>query len=67
MTEIIKTLSSLSFIQASIIGQQKTPESTELYLPVPSVVTPGECTKPPSDAIILFDGANFYQWEGAEG
>src|SRR5687767_13359610 len=32
------------------------PESTEWYYPVPQKVQPGTGTKPPSDAIILFDG-----------
>lgn len=39
------------------------PEDTEIYEPVPPVVTPGAtCTAPPSDAIILFDGKNLDQW-----
>jgi hypothetical protein len=57
----------LLLIQATLFAQQKTPESTELYSPVPPVVTPGENTKPPSDAIILFDGKNFDQWVGIKG
>jgi hypothetical protein len=39
------------------------PEDTELWQPVPRVITPGaECGAPPSDAIILFDGKNLDQW-----
>ena len=39
------------------------PEETELWKPVPRVVTPGaECGAPPSDAIILFDGKDLDQW-----
>src|SRR5215469_10080417 len=39
------------------------PEETELWQPVPKVVTPGaECGAPPSDAIVLFDGKNLDQW-----
>jgi 3-keto-disaccharide hydrolase len=39
------------------------PEDTEVWQPVPLVVTPGAtCTAPPSDAIILFDGKNLDQW-----
>jgi hypothetical protein len=34
--------------------------------PEPPVVTPGEGTKPPSDAVVLFDGTNFDAWEGAK-
>ena len=42
------------------------PEETELWQPVPKVVTPGaDCNTPPSDAIILFDGKNLDQWVSA--
>jgi hypothetical protein len=38
-------------------------EDTELYTPVPPVVTPGKSSDdPPSDAIILFDGKNLDKW-----
>jgi hypothetical protein len=38
-------------------------EDTEVYEPVPPVVTPGPTsTAPPSDAIVLFDGTNLDQW-----
>jgi len=40
-----------------------SPESTEWYTPVPSKVLPGVGTKPPSDAIILFDGTDMSKWE----
>jgi hypothetical protein len=51
-----------------VIGQtQKTPESTELWEPVPPIVTPGEGTKPPSDAIVLFDGTNLNEWTNEKG
>jgi hypothetical protein len=39
------------------------PEDTEVWEPVPKVVTPGESFRDaPSDAIILFDGKNLDQW-----
>jgi hypothetical protein len=40
------------------------PEDTEIYTPVPPVVTPGEAAtaSAPSDAIVLFDGRNLDQW-----
>jgi hypothetical protein len=39
------------------------PEETEVWEPVPKVVTPGaNCMAPPSDAIILFDGKNLDEW-----
>jgi len=39
------------------------PEDTEVWEPVPKVVTPGStCGAAPSDAIVLFDGKNLDQW-----
>ncbi|MEZ6055608.1 MAG: DUF1080 domain-containing protein [Planctomycetaceae bacterium] len=43
------------------------PEWTSgIVWPEPAVVTPGEGTAPPSDAIVLFDGTNLDAWEGAK-
>jgi Domain of Unknown Function (DUF1080) len=39
------------------------PQDTEVYTPVPPVITPGATpTAPPSDAIVLFDGKNLNEW-----
>jgi hypothetical protein len=39
------------------------PEDTEIWEPVPAVVTPGAtCGAAPSDAIVLFDGKNMDEW-----
>src|ERR1700693_6184941 len=39
------------------------PEETEIWEPVPKVVTPGaSCGAAPSDAIVLFDGKNLDEW-----
>jgi hypothetical protein len=39
------------------------PEDTEIWEPIPAVVTPGATWgAPPSDAIILFDGKNLDEW-----
>jgi hypothetical protein len=43
------------------------PKLTEVWEPVPPVVTCGVGTAPPSDAIVLFDGGNFSQWQTAKG
>jgi hypothetical protein len=45
----------------------------DLDRPVPAVVTPGTAStpeqpgKPPSDAIVLFDGANLDKWQSEDG
>jgi 3-keto-disaccharide hydrolase len=42
---------------------QAKPSDTEVYTPVPKVVTPGRAADaPPSDAIVLFDGTDLSQW-----
>lgn len=58
----------ISLITMSIFGQdKKNPESTELWEPVPPVVTPGNGTAAPSDAIVLFDGSNLNDWSNLRG
>jgi alpha-3'-ketoglucosidase len=48
-------------------GSQPRPEETEVWKPVPPVVTPGPTDlDPPSDAIILFDGHDESQWISAD-
>ncbi|MCK5465256.1 MAG: DUF1080 domain-containing protein, partial [Bacteroidales bacterium] len=50
-----------------MLAQEWHPELTEVWEPVPPVVTPGDGTAPPSDAIVLFDGTDLDQWENPDG
>lgn len=43
-------------------AQSMRPEQTEYWHNQPPVVTPGDFVKPPSDAIILFDGTDLSKW-----
>lgn len=51
-------------VAGSVSAQQPKPEDTEIWAPVPKVVTPGPTNEaPPSDAIVLFDGKNLDEWQ----
>jgi hypothetical protein len=50
----------------SRLQAQGDPKATEVWTPVPAVVTPGIGSAPPSDAIVLFDGKDLSQWERAQ-
>ncbi len=67
---LILSLSLLSIF--SLFAQEKgDPKATEVWEPVPKVVTPGFDTKhpmpPPSDAIIIFNGKDLSQFENKDG
>lgn len=51
----------------NLFAQTTDPKDTEFWEPVPRAVTPGEGTAPPSDAIVLFDGTNFNEFEHLDG
>jgi len=82
-TSRILALTVLSLVALPAAAQQPTPSKptapapaasrgnpaeTEVWEPVPKVVTPGPATMtaPPSDALVLFDGTNLDQWVTAK-
>ncbi len=52
----------------SAFSQHIDPKLTEVWEPVPPIVTPGKsCNEPSSDAIILFDGKDLNEWTNKDG
>jgi hypothetical protein len=63
---LLTAILSGGFLMANA-QQTAKPEETEIWEPVPKVVTPGATFRDaPSDAIILFDGKNLDQWVQAD-
>ncbi len=46
---------------------QRDPALTEVWDPVPPKVDPGDASRAPSDAIVLFDGTDLSAWSGRDG
>jgi hypothetical protein len=68
MTRHLAAALLVAAIPLAAHAQQKTmkPEETEVWTPVPRIVTPAATIgDPPSDAIHLFDGANLDEWVSA--
>ena len=60
----MKTFLFLMSTTSLLYAQEKMkPEETEVWEPEPIVVTPADDMAPPSDAIVLFDGAGFSSWQ----
>jgi hypothetical protein len=65
--KIVVILLITSSIAINSYSQQGDPKATEVWTPVPKVVTPGVTTADaPSDAIVLFDGKNLNEWVSAK-
>jgi len=61
---------ALFAVQVEIAPAQQSPgdpKLTEVWEPVPRVVTPGEGSAAPSDALVLFDGRDLSEWQSADG
>lgn len=49
-------------------SDKHTPESSEIWEPQPKIITPGQkYGDAPSDALVLFDGKNFDNWQATQG
>jgi hypothetical protein len=59
---IVTVIVAAAWLGSRSLGQRYL---SGIIWPEPAIVTPGEDGKPPSDAIVLFDGKNFDAWEGA--
>jgi hypothetical protein len=60
---LVLALASFSVSSLGAQAGKGKPEDTEVWSPVPRVVTPGRTNDaPPSDAIVLFDGRDLEQW-----
>ena len=58
---------SIALVRAQPQAAAPKPQDTEVWEPVPKVVTPGATnTATPSDAIVLFDGKNLDEWVTAQ-
>lgn len=62
-SEMTGTFTKGSAGSATAQRPRMKPEETEVWDPVPKVITPGKTiSDAPSDAVILFDGKNLDQW-----
>ena len=60
---VVFAYTAITYAQQQQRPPSWNPASTEWYTPVPPKVQPGVGVKPPSDAIILFNGTDLSKWE----
>lgn len=68
-TKQLLSSTALLVLATSLSAQQRSsmkPEETEVWSPVPRVVTLSSVDNVPSDAIVLFDGASATEWVSAD-
>jgi len=63
----VTSLIFLLIVTLTFCEKKGDPTLTEVWEPVPPVITPGDGTNPPSDAIFLFDGNDLSNWQHEDG
>ena len=61
--KVIAGILIANLVSTIAFGQDGDPKATEVWEPVPKIITPVVGNKPPSDAIVLFDGKDLSQWQ----
>jgi len=62
---LVTIVTSILFLQ-NTEAQQGDPKATEVWEPVPKIVSTGAVNNPPSDAIVLFGGKNLKEWQSVK-
>ncbi|MFI5185337.1 MAG: DUF1080 domain-containing protein [Chitinophagales bacterium] len=65
---LLSLVSVVSINMNSQVREGGDPKLSDVWQPVPKVISPGKTPQEaPSDAIVLFDGKDFSQWQSAKG